>query len=78
MHQPGQHEARQEGFAGAGGAEHARRALDEFVQVDADGMSLLAGVADDEIALLIRVAEDLGDVALVGQRDRARGVAGWS
>ena len=64
LHQSGQDEARQEGFARAGRAKHARRALHEFVQVDADGMSLLAGVADDEVAFLARVAENGGDVGL--------------
>ena len=46
------------------------RALDEPVQVDADGMALLARVADHEVAVLVRVAEDLGDVAAGGQADR--------
>ena len=58
---------REKRLARAGGAEHARRALDELVHIDADRMSLLAGIADDEIGLIGRVAEDLGDVALRSQ-----------
>ncbi len=67
VHQPGQDEARQEGLARAGGAEDARRALDELIQVDADRVSLLAGGADDEVALLPGVPEDAGDVLGAGQ-----------
>ncbi len=70
MIKPGQDDAGEEGLAGAGGAKDAGRALDEFVQVDADRMSLFAGVTDGEIGLLRRVAEDLGDVTAGSQLDR--------
>ncbi len=71
MDQPGQDDAGQEGFAGAGGAKDARRALDEFVQVQADRMALLAGVADDEVAAFLALAEDLGDIAGPARRTGA-------
>ena len=76
MDQPGQDDAGEEGFAGAGGAEDARGALHEFLQVEADRVALLAGVADDEIALVVRVAEDLGDIAGARPGAPGRGAAG--
>ncbi len=64
-----QYDAGQEGLSGTCRTEHARGALDELLQVDADGVILLAGVADDEVAALALFAEDLGDVTFVRQVD---------
>ena len=66
----GKQDARQERFARASRAENARRALDEFFQVDADGVPLLAGVADDEIAF-----ENFVNIACLGKAHR-RGMTG--
>ncbi len=60
--QPGQDHPGQEGLAGAGCAEDAGRALDEFVQVEAHRVPLLEGVADAEEAFFAIQAEDLGDI----------------
>ena len=45
LDEPGEDDAGEEGLAGTGGAEDAGAALDEFLQVNADGMILFAGAA---------------------------------
>ena len=65
---PGQQDARQERFAGTGGAEDTGTALYEFIQIDAHRMILLAGAADLEIGRVVGRAEDFGHVAGRGQK----------
>jgi len=74
LHQTGQHHACQEALARARRAEDAAAALDEALQVKADGVALFDGVADDEVGPPF-LAEDGGHVGGVG-RARRRVVGG--
>ncbi len=66
LDEPGEDDAGEEGLAGAGGAEDAGAALDELLEVDAHGVILLAGAADDEIGTA-GFTEDLGHITRGGQ-----------
>ena len=69
MDQPRQHQAGEEGLAGARLAEDAVAALDEALQVDADRRVHVQGLADVKIARVALVPEDAVDVLLLGLAD---------
>src|SRR3972149_9813323 len=69
MDQAGQHQAGEEGLASASGAEYSGGTLDKLIQVEADGMALLASIADGKVAAFFGFAEDFGDIAGGGQPD---------
>ena len=73
----GENDAGEEGFAGAGFAKDAVAALDEAIEVDADGYIHIDGATDGEIAAVgvVFPAEDSAEVALAGVVDLAE-VAG--
>ncbi len=70
MDQASQHQAGQERLSRAGRPKDARRALDEFFQVQHHRVLLLARVADHKAAFFFRFAENFGDIALAGQAHR--------
>jgi len=69
MNQPGKDHARQEGFARPGCTKNTRGALDKLCQVNTNRQALLAGVTQDEVALLPRFAKDLRHMLRLRQVD---------
>ena len=62
-----QDHARQEGLARASGAKDTGRALDEFVQIKTDRVTLFAGIANAEDVLVIFFAKNGGDIGAISK-----------